>query len=540
MQWCPKDATVLANEQVIDGRCERCGTPVEQRRLEQWFFRITDYAERLLADFDLLESWPEHVVTMQRNWIGRSEGAEVVFRCGSWGSTSRSSRPAPTPSSGQPSSCSPPSTPRSSRWSPAPMPRAPSANTSNEVARESTEERSAEQRPKTGIPLGRTRHQPGQRRGDPDVRRRLRADGLRHGRGDGGAGPRPARLRLRPGVRATGSARGRAGRGRGCRRDEAFVEHTEGEVLVNSGRFDGMTARRGDRGDHRLARGRAQGAAGGQLSPARLAGLAPALLGRPDPGRSLRGLRDRPGAGGPAPRRAARDRGLRAAGRSPLAAAEDWVATECPRCGGAGAARDRHDGHLRRLGLVLPPLPRPAQRGARLGPRGRGALDACRPVHRRRRARDPPPDVRPLRRQGAGGHGPPRRAGAVHQPLRAGDDHPRRREDVEVAGQHDQPGRLRRALRRRQRPHLHVLHGPARARRATGRDEGVEGVHRFLARLWRICEEVEARPRRRRGRARAASRRATPQPCSPRRTGRSTRSPATSSGASSSTPPSPP
>jgi leucyl-tRNA synthetase len=81
VQWCPKDATVLANEQVVDGRCERCGTEVVQRNLEQWFFRITDYAERLLADFELLESWPEHVITMQRNWIGRSEGAEVVFRC---------------------------------------------------------------------------------------------------------------------------------------------------------------------------------------------------------------------------------------------------------------------------------------------------------------------------------------------------------------------------------------------------------------------------------------------------------------------------
>ena len=81
VQWCPKDQTVLANEQVIDGRCERCGTPVVPKKLDQWYFRITDYADRLLADFDLLESWPEHVVTMQRNWIGRSEGAEAVFRC---------------------------------------------------------------------------------------------------------------------------------------------------------------------------------------------------------------------------------------------------------------------------------------------------------------------------------------------------------------------------------------------------------------------------------------------------------------------------
>ncbi|MFN8151186.1 MAG: leucine--tRNA ligase [Solirubrobacterales bacterium] len=81
VNWCPKDQTVLANEQVIDGRCERCGTEVVQRDLEQWYFRITDYADQLLDDFDLLESWPEHVVTMQRNWIGRSEGARAVFRC---------------------------------------------------------------------------------------------------------------------------------------------------------------------------------------------------------------------------------------------------------------------------------------------------------------------------------------------------------------------------------------------------------------------------------------------------------------------------
>jgi leucyl-tRNA synthetase len=80
VNWCPKDQTVLANEQVIDGRCERCGTLVEPRSLEQWFFRITDYADRLLEDLDTID-WPPHVKTMQRNWIGRSEGAEVVFRC---------------------------------------------------------------------------------------------------------------------------------------------------------------------------------------------------------------------------------------------------------------------------------------------------------------------------------------------------------------------------------------------------------------------------------------------------------------------------
>ena len=80
VNWCPNDQTVLANEQVIDGHCERCGWEVEARTLEQWFFRITAYADRLLDDMAMLESWPERVLTMQRNWIGRSEGAEVVFR----------------------------------------------------------------------------------------------------------------------------------------------------------------------------------------------------------------------------------------------------------------------------------------------------------------------------------------------------------------------------------------------------------------------------------------------------------------------------
>jgi leucyl-tRNA synthetase len=79
VKWCPNDQTVLANEQVIDGRCERCGHEVEVRQLVQWFFRITDYADRLLDDLDTID-WPAHVKTMQRNWIGRSEGAEVTFR----------------------------------------------------------------------------------------------------------------------------------------------------------------------------------------------------------------------------------------------------------------------------------------------------------------------------------------------------------------------------------------------------------------------------------------------------------------------------
>ncbi len=80
VNWCPHDQTVLANEQVINGRCERCGTEVIRRLLTQWYFKITEYAERLLADMEQLDGkWPDRVLLMQRNWIGRSEGAEVQF-----------------------------------------------------------------------------------------------------------------------------------------------------------------------------------------------------------------------------------------------------------------------------------------------------------------------------------------------------------------------------------------------------------------------------------------------------------------------------
>ncbi len=79
VNWCPSCKTVLANEQVINGACERCHTPVEQRALEQWFFRITDYAERLLKNLDWID-WSESTRTAQRNWLGRSEGAELRFR----------------------------------------------------------------------------------------------------------------------------------------------------------------------------------------------------------------------------------------------------------------------------------------------------------------------------------------------------------------------------------------------------------------------------------------------------------------------------
>jgi leucyl-tRNA synthetase len=151
VKWCPKDATVLANEQVIDGRCERCGTEVEARQLEQWFFRITEYADRLLEDMGRIE-WPRHVVTMQENWIGRSEGAEVTFRCEELGIDYPVFTTRPDTLFGATFFVMAPEHPDVFRLNDSPEVHA----YVNHALNESVEERGAEHKPKTGVPLGRT------------------------------------------------------------------------------------------------------------------------------------------------------------------------------------------------------------------------------------------------------------------------------------------------------------------------------------------------------------------------------------------------
>jgi leucyl-tRNA synthetase len=89
VNWCDSCATVLANEQVVDGKCERCGSEVVQKDLEQWFFKMTEFADRMLDDLEKLPEWPEKVKAMQRNWIGRSGGVEIVFRSGTEGQRDR-------------------------------------------------------------------------------------------------------------------------------------------------------------------------------------------------------------------------------------------------------------------------------------------------------------------------------------------------------------------------------------------------------------------------------------------------------------------
>ena len=156
-------------------------------------------------------------------------------------------------------------------------------------------------------------------------------------------------------------------------------------------------------------------------------------------------------------------------GRSPLAAAEDWVNVSCPIVRRAGPARDRHHGHVRGLVVVLHALRRPEERHGAVQPRGGRRVAAGRPVHRRRRARHPPPDVRAVLHEGAVRPGLRGLHGAVREPLHPGDDLLQGRQDGEVEGQRHRARRDGRAVRRRHGADVLALPGPARAGRGVVR-----------------------------------------------------------------------
>jgi len=154
VNWCPNDQTVLANEQVVDGHCERCGFAVEVRQLEQWFFRITAYADRLLDDLDTID-WPGHVKTMQRNWIGRSEGASVRFRCEELETDYEVFTTRPDTLFGATFFVLAPEHPDVLRLAAGTPQEDEVRRYVNHAATESDEERGAADRPKTGVFLGR-------------------------------------------------------------------------------------------------------------------------------------------------------------------------------------------------------------------------------------------------------------------------------------------------------------------------------------------------------------------------------------------------
>jgi leucyl-tRNA synthetase len=188
VNWCPKDKTVLANEQVVDGACERCGTPIEERHLEQWFFKITAFADELLADLDRLPDWPERVVTMQKNWIDRSVGLEIDFAVQEASAASRASRRGPTPYSAATFLVLSPQHPEVERSSPARIGERIPRSDGALPGRQSSRVRRASSPARTACSSTPYAINPVSGEQVPIWMAPVRADGIRHRRHHGGAG----------------------------------------------------------------------------------------------------------------------------------------------------------------------------------------------------------------------------------------------------------------------------------------------------------------------------------------------------------------
>jgi leucyl-tRNA synthetase len=336
VHWCPVDRTVLANEQVIAGHCERCGALVESRSLEQWFFRITDYADRLLEDFKLLESWPEHVITMQRNWIGRSEGAEVTFRSEELGIDFPVFTTRPDTLFGSTFFVLAPEHAEVERLAAGTEYEDEVRGYVNKASRASAEERGLLEREKTGVPLGRTVTNPVNGERIP----MFVADYVLMEYGTGAIMAVPAHdqrdfdfarafgLEIRPVVVPAEQLEDEAPEG------EPFLGHTENEVLINSGEFTGLPAPEAKRRITEWLKERGLGdfAVNYRLRDWLISRQR--YWGAPIPILYCEACGMVPVLEEQLPVLLPEVQDYAPKGKSPLAAAEDWVNTECPRCGG--------------------------------------------------------------------------------------------------------------------------------------------------------------------------------------------------------------
>ncbi len=328
VKWCPNDQTVVANEQVHDGRCERCGAEVESRLMEQWFFRITDYAQALLDDLATVD-WPESIKARQRNWIGRSEGAEILFRIEERDEDVAVFTTRPDTLFG------------ATFFVLAPehelVERIDSDDVRDYVRRASakkTAERAAAEE-KTGVFAG-------VHAVNPVNGERLPvyvADYVLPDYGTGAIMAVPAHderdfafaqtfgLPVRQVVRP---ADGDVAEG------EPFVEHTEGEVLVNSGEFDGVPA---DEGGRRIVERLAADGRGRFAINFRLRDWGfsrQRYWGCPIPIVYCDSCGIVPVPDEELPVVLPHVEDYKPKGQPPLAQAEDWVNVPCPRCGGPG------------------------------------------------------------------------------------------------------------------------------------------------------------------------------------------------------------
>jgi len=332
VKWCPNDQTVLANEQVVDGRCERCGAEVEARQLEQWFFRITDYADRLLDGLEEID-WPENVKTMQRNWIGRSEGAEVVFRCQELGVDYPVFTTRPDTLFGATFFVMAPEHPDVFKLARGTPYEDQVHQYVNRAMTESLDVRGAADKPKTGVPLGRTVTNPVTGEEIP----MYVADYVLMEYGTGAIMAVPAHdqrdyefalafdLPIR---QVVAPSEGEPPEGR------AFSAFSEREHLINSGQFSGLNAVEGQRAIVAWLDREGKG------HPSVSYKLRDWLLSRqrywgcPIPILYCEGCGIVPVPDDQLPVELPEIEDYQPRGRAPLATAEEWVNTRCPRCGG--------------------------------------------------------------------------------------------------------------------------------------------------------------------------------------------------------------
>jgi leucyl-tRNA synthetase len=331
VKWCPKDQTVLANEQVIDGRCERCGTEVEARNLTQWFFKITDYADELLDEMSTLESWPDRVLTMQRNWIGRSEGARVVFRVDGSGEELPVFTTRPDTLFGATFFVLAPEHPLAERLVAGTEHDEAVGEYVRHAAARSEVER--EQKEKDGVFTGRYAVNPVNGERIPI----WVADYVLMQYGTGAIMAVPAhderdhafaeRYGL-PIVQVVAPAGGEIEDG------AAYVAHTDDERLVNSGEFTGLSAPEGKQAivAWLAERGEAEATIGYRLRDWLLSRQR--YWGCPIPIVHCPACGEVPVPDDELPVVLPDVEDWLPKGRSPLATAEDWVRVECPRCGG--------------------------------------------------------------------------------------------------------------------------------------------------------------------------------------------------------------
>jgi leucyl-tRNA synthetase len=332
VKWCPNDQTVLANEQVIDGRCERCGAEVELRQLEQWFFRITEYADRLLDDLDGID-WPEHVKTMQRNWIGRSEGAEVVFRCEELGIDYPVFTTRPDTLFGATFFVMAPEHPDVFKLAEGTDHESEVHEYVNRSLTESLQARGAADKPKTGVPLGRTVTNPVTGEQIP----MFVSDYVLMEYGTGAIMAVPAHdqrdydfakvfdLPITPVV---------APRDGEAPEGQAFTAHSQGEKLINSGQFSGLDAVEGQTKivEWLELEGKGRFTVSYKLRDWLLSRQR--YWGCPIPILYCDGCGMVPVPDEDLPVELPDVEDYQPRGRSPLATAEAWVVTTCPRCGG--------------------------------------------------------------------------------------------------------------------------------------------------------------------------------------------------------------